>query len=105
MLAENKGGISIIFVTIVKRLFNLDNCLARAKFVLEISKKIYDILKSKGVDTYLLRSGDNTISYDDRIKNLKSKLIITLKMYFNECIYIYIIFFFFFFFTSSRYYY
>ena len=40
MLAENKGGISIIFVTIVKRLFNLDNCLARAKFVLEISKKI-----------------------------------------------------------------
>ena len=40
---------------------------------LEISKKIYNILKNRGVDTYLLRSGDNTISYDDRIKDLKNK--------------------------------
>ena len=49
------------------------NGLIEKNVSLEISKKIYDILKSKGVDTYLLRSGDNTISYDDRIKNLKSK--------------------------------
>ena len=49
------------------------NGLIEKNVSLEISKKIYDILKSKGVDTYLLRSDDNTISYDDRIKDLKSK--------------------------------
>ena len=49
------------------------NGLVEKNVSLEISKKIYDILKSRGVDTYLLRSGDSTISYDDRIKDLKSK--------------------------------
>ena len=49
------------------------NGLVEKNVSLEISKKIYDILKSRGVDTYLLRNGDTTISYDDRIKDLKSK--------------------------------
>lgn len=49
------------------------NGLVEKDVSFEISKKIYDILKNKGVDVYLLRNGDTTISYDDRIKDFKSK--------------------------------
>lgn len=40
---------------------------------LSISEIIRNILESKGVEVLMLRSGDETISYDDRIKNLKAK--------------------------------
>lgn len=35
----------------------------------KISNTIKDILTSRGVDVLMLRDDDETISYDDRIKN------------------------------------
>lgn len=49
------------------------NGLVEKNVSLEISNIIKNILESKGIDVYMLRSGDETISYDDRIKNLKKK--------------------------------
>lgn len=49
------------------------NGLVEKNVSLEISNIIKDILESKGIDVYMLRNGDETISYDDRIKNLKKK--------------------------------
>lgn len=49
------------------------NGLVEKNVTLEISNIIKNILESKGVNVYMLRSGDKTISYDDRIKDLKSK--------------------------------
>lgn len=51
----------------------VSNGITEKNTTLEISKKIYNILKNKGVDVYLLRDGDVTISYDDRIDDLKKK--------------------------------
>lgn len=47
------------------------NGLVEKNITLEISNIIKDILESKGVNVYMLRSDDETISYDDRIKDLK----------------------------------
>ena len=49
------------------------NGLVEKNVTLEISNIIKNILESKGVNVYMLRSGDKTISYDDRIKDLKNK--------------------------------
>lgn len=49
------------------------NGITEKNTTLEISKKIYNILKNKGVDVYLLRDSDQTISYDDRINDLNKK--------------------------------
>lgn len=48
------------------------NGIVEKNFTLELSNKINDILKSKGIKTYMLRSDDSTISYENRLKNLKS---------------------------------
>lgn len=49
------------------------NGLVEKNVSLEISNIIKNILESKGVNVYMLRNGDETISYDDRIKNLKKE--------------------------------
>lgn len=49
------------------------NGLVEKNISLEISNIIKNILESKGVDVYMLRDSDKTISYDDRIKDLKRK--------------------------------
>lgn len=49
------------------------NGLVEKNVSLEISNIIKEILESKGVNVYMLRDGDKTISYDDRIKDLKNK--------------------------------
>lgn len=49
------------------------NGLVEKNVSLEISNIIKNILESKGIDVYMLRNGDETISYDNRIKNLKKK--------------------------------
>ncbi|MCH5167056.1 MAG: LysM peptidoglycan-binding domain-containing protein [Erysipelotrichales bacterium] len=49
------------------------NGLTEKNTTLEISNIIKNILESKGVEVYMLRNGDETISYDDRIKDLKNK--------------------------------
>lgn len=49
------------------------NGLVEKNVTLEISNIIKNILESKGVDVYMLRNGDETISYDERIKDLKKK--------------------------------
>lgn len=49
------------------------NGLREKDVSLEISNVIKNILESKGVNVYMLRNGDETISYDNRIKDLKNK--------------------------------
>lgn len=49
------------------------NGLVEKNVTLEISNIIKNILESKGVDVYMLRDGDKTISYDERINDLKKK--------------------------------
>ena len=49
------------------------NGLVEKNVTLEISNIIKNILESKGVDVYMLRDSDKTISYDERIKDLKNK--------------------------------
>lgn len=49
------------------------NGLVEKNVTLEISNIIKNILESKGVDVYMLRNSDKTISYDERIKDLKNK--------------------------------
>ena len=49
------------------------NGLREKDVTLEISNIIKNILESKVVDVYMLRDGDKTISYDERIKDLKNK--------------------------------
>ncbi|MCX4249184.1 MAG: LysM peptidoglycan-binding domain-containing protein [Bacilli bacterium] len=49
------------------------NGLVEKNISLEISNIIKNILESKGIDVYMLRDKDETISYDDRIKDLKKK--------------------------------
>ncbi|MCX4364474.1 MAG: LysM peptidoglycan-binding domain-containing protein [Bacilli bacterium] len=48
------------------------NGIVEKDMTLKISKKIKEILESKGIDVLMLRDGDQTLSYDDRIKKLKS---------------------------------
>ena len=50
------------------------NGLVEKNVTLEISNIIKNILESKGVNVYMLRSGEKTISYDDRIKDLKNNV-------------------------------
>lgn len=52
---------------------NQGNGLVEKNVTLEISNIIKNILESKGVDVYMLRDGDKTISYDERINDLKKK--------------------------------
>ena len=47
------------------------NGVVEKDMTLKISKKIKEILESKGIDVLMLRDGDQTLSYDDRIKKLK----------------------------------
>lgn len=49
------------------------NGLVEKNVTLEISNIIKNILESKGVDVYMLRDADETISYDERINDLKRK--------------------------------
>lgn len=51
------------------------NGLVEKNVTLEISNIIRNILESKGIDVYMLRDGDKTISYDERINDLKKKYL------------------------------
>ncbi len=65
------------------------NGIKEKEIALEISNIIKDKLEEKGVEVLMLRSGDETISYDDRIKKLKntfpnSKNVIVLSNTLNS---------------------
>lgn len=50
------------------------NGIVEKNYTLELSKKIADNLQKRGIQTFLLRDNDSTISYEQRLKNLKNKI-------------------------------
>ena len=49
------------------------NGIVEKDITLKISEIIADNLRDAGVDVLMMREGDETISYDDRIKRIKDK--------------------------------
>lgn len=50
------------------------NGIVEKNYTLELSKKIANNLQKRGIQTILLRDNDSTISYEQRLKNLKNKV-------------------------------
>lgn len=48
------------------------NGIVEKDLTLKISNRIKEVLESNGIEVLMLRNGDETISYDDRIKKLKA---------------------------------